>query len=95
MKDDNFDKYLKEELHKTKYPPIHLNNILLMEARKKDKFKSINILFFILGILQSMLIIGIGIVFMPYVFMKIIIGILGFVLLHSTIFIYLYKLRRA
>lgn len=91
---DKFEEYLKEELNKIESPPIHLNNILLLKTRKKEKLNTVKLLFFILSIFQSIFIITIGIVFMPYIFLKIGVSLFGLVLLNTTLFIYLFKLRR-
>lgn len=89
MKDKTeFDNYMREGMSKTYSSPSDLNNNLILNSQNKEKLALINLIFFIIMILQSASIISIGIIFVSDIFIKLITIGIGIILFNTSLVIY-------
>lgn len=82
------DDYIKNELQKTSSPPEYINRNLISSCRSKEEFKTVNSIFFILLLIQSLFILLVGLVLLSDIFLKMIIIGFGVLLFKISSFIY-------
>ncbi|NMB08472.1 MAG: hypothetical protein GX981_08820 [Tissierellia bacterium] len=85
---DMLDEYIKNELEKTYSSPDYLNKKLILICRRDKEFNLINLIFFIISLIQSMSIILIGVIFLSDIFLKLVVIVVGIILFNSSLFIY-------
>lgn len=91
---NNFDNYIKTELEKTYSPPEHINKELILNSKDKKEFKIINLIFFIIALIQSVSIILIGIIFISDIFLKVIVIGLGISLFNLSVSAYILTINK-
>lgn len=85
---DKLDEFIRHELEKTYSSPDNINMQLVLSCKDKKELNIINLIFFIILLLQSLFIILIGVMFLSDVYLKLIIVGLGILLLNASIFVY-------
>lgn len=90
MKDkENFDVYIEEELKKTYSSPVDINkNLILNVNRKKEGSNLINLIFFIISLIQSISVVLVGVIFLSDIVLKIFIVGIGIFLFNLSISIF-------
>lgn len=86
----NFDDYIITELQKTSPSPKYLNKSLILSCKEKEELKTVNSIFFIILIIQSLFISLVGILLVSDIFLKL--STIGFGILLFNLSLSIYTL---
>lgn len=91
---NKFYEHIIKELEKTYSPPDYINRELILNIKRKEDFKIVNLIFFIMSIIQSLSIILIGLIFISDIFLKIFVIGIGILLFKFSLSVYIVTINK-